>query len=764
MGVFAGLRVLDLTEGIAGPMAAMMLADHGAEVLKVESPAGDRGRSRPGFAVWNRNKQSLVLDRLRPDGRRTLDKLLTAADLAVVGTRDDRVLRARAVNPGLVVLQVLPFLSTGAPWAGGLESNELLAAASGSALRQSSWGGGPVDPVYPTLLYMQGIWAATVAAAALLERHSSGRGQVASVTGINGMSVASSAVLVLDPAQPERATDVGPGGPNPSYTSYQCADGEWIFLGALTVKFQHCAFSALGVADVLSDPRLGGKLTNILLPENRDWIRARLTAAFASRTSQEWLKALEAVGCPATPQGDREHWLDHPQVHAIGMRAEIDDPERGPVVMPGVPVVLTRTPGSVRRPAPGLGDNDEGWRSWAPSAGAQPNPRPSVPGRGPLQGTRILDLGTILAGPYAGTLLAELGAEVIKVEPPEGDSFRVSGYTYIRGQLGTAIDLRSGAGREVFHRMVAVSDAVIDNYRAGVLERLGADYPTLARVRHDIVCASITGYGDRGPLAREPAFDPILQAMSGMMKAQGGSDAPVFSTVPVNDVTAAVLTAFGTCAALYHRAQTGEGQRVWSSLAGAAAFMQSGEIVRFEGRRPAVVGGRDFTGPSPADRYYGVTDGWVRIQARQEDNQQLVRIGLVPAPELWGSPGWERALARSLALMSRAEVTAALTAAGVPVAAGRRVGELPTAHDVQSDEMLHLHERPGSLPHYTVGRLAHLDRTQQSDVLESPGLGEHTRSVLGRLGVPSGQIEFLLADGVLAEGGPMVLDLIVPYR
>jgi crotonobetainyl-CoA:carnitine CoA-transferase CaiB-like acyl-CoA transferase len=759
-----GLRVVDASQGIAGPMAAMMLADHGAQVLKVEPPGGERGRRLAGFAVWNRNKQSLVLDRAVEGDQDSLDRLLAHADVLVANEDDETWARARERNPGLVVLLVLPYLSTGAPWVGGLESNGLLAAASGSALRQSSWGGGPVDPVYPFLLYTQAIWAATVAVAALVERQKSGLGQVATVTGVNGMAVASSAVLVLDPAQPERATDMGPGGPNPSYTSYCCSDDEWVFLGALTVKFQLLAFEALGVGDILVDPRLGGGLTTMLLPENRSWVRARLAEAFASRPSKDWLAVLNAIGCPATAQGDRGRWLDHPQVDAIRMRVKVDDPERGPVVMPGVPVNLTGTPGSVQTAAPELGANDESWRDWTGRTFIGPCEGFPDEGRGPLQGLRVLDLGTILAGPYAGTLLAELGAEVIKIEAPEGDSFRVSGYTYIRGQQGVGVDLRSERGRGIFRRLVGTSDVVIDNYRRGVLERLGADYLTLTSIQPDIIAASVTGYGEQGPLAALPAFDPILQAMSGMMGAQGGSDAPVFSTIPVNDVTAAVLTAFGTCAALYYRARTGLGQRLWTSLAGASVFMQCGELVRFESRQVPVVGGRDFLGPSMTDRYYPVSDGWVRLQASPDPARDVPRLGFSEVDDADGVEAWRDALAALLSALSRADAIALLTRCGVPAVPGRRIGEMIAAEDVAVDEMLHLHDRPGMLRHYTVGRLARLSRTQHQGLLESPGLGEHTRRVLAQLGVGTVEFESLLKDGVVVEGGPMQLDVIVPYR
>ena len=202
---------------------------------------------------------------------------------------------------------------------------------------------------------------------------------------------------------------------------------------------------------------------------------------------------------------------------------------------------------------------------------------------------------------------------MIKVEPPEGDSFRVPGFHFNRGQRSLAINLRATAGHDAFLRLVAASDVVIDNYRPGVLEHLGIDYDSLAAVKPGIITVSVTGFGAVGPMAGRPGFDPILQAMSGMMAAQGGDSDPVFFTLAVDDVTAACFSVLGTCAALYHRMTGGGGQCVTTSLAAVAAFMQCGELIEYAGRPAAPVGGRDYQGPSPLRRYYRTADGWIRL-------------------------------------------------------------------------------------------------------------------------------------------------------
>ena len=352
-----GLRAVEVGGGIAGPLAAMLLADAGVEVVKVEPPGGDPARADPGFAVWNRGKRGIVADLTTLAGRQRVAPLLAGADVLVAGAPLDSLAAwglepdaVCAAHPRLVCLHTPPHLA-GAPWVGGAESHALLAADSGLAMRQASWDGGPIELVYPHALYIQGAWAAACAVAALLERSRSGAGQVVTVTGVHGVAVASSASLVLEAGRPPRVTSVGPGGAHPTYSRYVCGDGLWLFLGALTPRFQDRALAVLGLADLLDDPRIEGVHERLLLPANREWARTKLAGVFRTRPRAEWLRRLAAADCPSGPLADRDGWLDHPQVRAIGVRAEVDDPDRGPVVMPGSPLVLTRSPNVAPRPA-----------------------------------------------------------------------------------------------------------------------------------------------------------------------------------------------------------------------------------------------------------------------------------------------------------------------------------------------------------------------------------------------------------------------------
>jgi crotonobetainyl-CoA:carnitine CoA-transferase CaiB-like acyl-CoA transferase len=764
-----GIRVLDLSSGVAGPMAAMFLADFGADVVKIEPPDGDPGRVVPGFAVWNRNKRSVVLDQSAPNGRRRLADFLAGADVCIV-SQPGAALAAGQLDPdtacanypGLVFVHTPPVTLADVPWAGGKESHPLLSAVAGSARRQTSFDGGPVDLVYPIPLYVQGMWAAAAAVAALIERQGSGFGQVVGVGGVHGVMVSCCSQFNVVPGQPQMPTDVGPGGRNPCYSTYQGQDGRWLFMAALTPKFQVNAFNVLGVGDIHADPRIGGVPARISLPENRTWVRKLLADAFRTRARDEWLERLERGDCPAGPLRQGEEWLDHPLVEANGLRVELDDPERGRVVMPGLPLVLTRTPGEIRAPAPSRGQHQDEVSPWP----ARPSPpgQPQRAARGPLAGLRVLDLGTILAGPYAGTLLAELGADVVKVEAPSGDPFREPGFVFNRGQRGLAIDLTSAAARESFYALVRGVDAVVDNSRLGVRERLKIDYASLAQINPSIVTMSVNGFGEQGALAPKPGFDPVLQAMSGMMTAQGGDSDPVLFTIPVNDIAAATLSVLGVCLGLFSRMTTGAGQRVWTSLAGCASIMQSGELVRFAGRPPAVRGGRDFAGPSALDRFYRVADGWLRLQAPDADC--LRAAGVLPAAHVASESDADlaQALGQTLGKLPLAQALDCLTAAGIPAAPARTPAQLAADPALCEIDMFATHHLLDGTPYLAPQRYASFSRTEEQAIFEAPGLGEHSREVLAEAGLSSEEIEQLIEAGVVKQGTPFHVVAIQNYR
>jgi crotonobetainyl-CoA:carnitine CoA-transferase CaiB-like acyl-CoA transferase len=778
--VFDNLEVVDLSTGIAGPMAAMFLRDFGARVTKVEPPDGDPGRDEPGFSMYNRGKLGLVIDPESQADVVRLRNLLGVADVCITNGLDS--LRSYglssaelvAMNPRLVIGE-----ATGGghdlAWPGGGERHSLLAAVTGVAMRQSSNDGGPVEFVTPHTLYLQGVWLATCVVAALVEREGSGRGQMVTVSGVDAAMLVNAMDLAADPSAASAApAPAGSGGLHPTYAPYQAGDGRWFLVGALHARMAVRLINALGV-DNGSD---SGSRTfeDLLLPENRVLLRKRIESVLSTRSRQEWMEFFDEIGVPCGPTLDQDEWLNHPHLAAIGLREEIVESGRGRVTMPGIPIRMDKTPGRIAGPAPTLGQHSSSvvfrpavtgtTREVPVNADAD---RQGESG-GPLSGLRVLNPGAFIAGPVVGFLLAELGADVIKVESPEGDPFRMTAFTYNRGMRSVALDLKQPDGQRVFHQLVAMSDVVIDNARADASKRLTTDYEALAATNPDVVAVTISAFGDDGPLANKTGFDAVLGSYSGMMAAQGGADDPVMLSLPFVDVTTGALGALGACLGVYARLRGGPGQRVRTSLAASSLIAQAGELVRYEGSPPPPRGGTDFRGAEPGDRYYQVRDGWVRVGPRiptsgrgeslAESAVAAALLGRGAQDDLAGEASIRQALAR----MTAEEALRVLDSDRVAVVAVRSGADLVRDDRLRSSGLIQTQLRHDDRVYVMPGQAVTFSRTPRHGVLVSPGVGEHTRSVLEYIGLTSAQTDDLLERKVAVLGAPFDPVFLPRYR
>lgn len=237
-------------------------------------------------------------------------------------------------------------------------------------------------------------------------------------------------------------------------------------------------------------------------------------------------------------------------------------------------------------------------------------------------GIRVLDITTFIAGPYAGSLLANLGAHVTKIEPFTGDASRtlIGGWqTWNKGKHGLALDLAREEGRRALHRMAAQADIFLENLRTGVLPKLKADYQSIRALNPRIIYCSISAYGRTGPLSSKPGFDPLCQARTGIMRAQGGDGAPVFHRIALCDYATAGLTAWALALALYHRQRTGQGQYIEASLLNSGLALQAANFFDYRGKQPQPRVDHPSGVPLGADathRYYQTRDSWVFIGVR----------------------------------------------------------------------------------------------------------------------------------------------------
>lgn len=769
-GALDDVRVIDLGSGMAPAIAGMFLADHGADVVKVEEPEGDWARSMAGFEVWNRNKRGAVVDPASPSDVEWLATSVARADVLILGAHelDDFgpvVAAAARGNHRLVILRLPVYLDGVTPWTGTPESNGLLSAMGAQASRQSSFDGGPVESVSPYILHAQGLLGSLAAMSALLERFESELGQTVTVTGMQALIQFHVLALTVPANSPEPVTSVGPTGKHHTYRHFEAKGGRWIAAGGLGGKFETRLLQELGLQEILDHPDVAGVTAMLLLPEQA-WARQQIEETFASRTVEDLITLMRGIGIPCGEVAPRDEWLDNPQIEAIGMRAEVTNDDGLTVVMPGVPFRLTKTPGWVRTAAPVLAKRPLP-EPWADRGIARPEGQPRLT-PGPLHGYTVLNTGTFVATPYAGFLLSELGANVIKVEPLTGDPFRTSAYACNRGMRSIAIDLQAPEGRDTFHRLTASSHVVIDGMRPGVMKKLGIDYDSLAKINPGIVSLSLSAYGEGGPDSMLPGVDMVLQAQSGMMAGQGGDHTPVANTIAVNDVTAAALSVLAVTIALYSQKITGEGQRIWNSLAATATFLQDNELVRFEGRDAPTVGGRDFLGAHPLQHYYEVSEGWIYIHADPALEQTLE--SLAPAFEganLLAAGDGELAdrLTEGLRGFSREDAVVALNAIGVRAAASRTVPEVLHDGEFIDHDVFHIRiEDETGDPFITTGRHAGFTRNQRSGPLLPPGIGQHTRPVLEAAGLSEDEIVALIEADHVRVGGEMLHRLAVAYR
>ncbi|HEY6426256.1 MAG TPA: CoA transferase, partial [Acidimicrobiales bacterium] len=391
---------------------------------------------------------------------------------------------------------------------------------------------------------------------------------------------------------------------------------------------------------------------------------------------------------------------------------------------------------------------------------------------GPLSGVVVLDLGQYLAGPYGAMLLADLGAEVIKVEPVRGDGMRHVGMAFIgcqRGKLDIAVDVKAPEGLEVVMRLAEIADVVHHNMTKGTAARLGIDYESLHARNPDLVHCNTYAYGAEGPLSDFGGLDPLYQSACGLEYEAGPvaeGNPPLYLRFGMADTSNAMVSVIGVLAALYHRRRTGEGQDLWTSLLNGAAVFGS-DVFLVDGEPGPVRPGldRNQTGVSPCCRLYETQEGWLQVAAFDPGHwARLCRVA--------GRPDLDRYDTMEARVAVRTEIEQALepvfrtrtavawyhelTDAGVPVevSVDTNDGEA-VLHDADNERLGLVAEYPhpvlGQVRHF--GTLMDFSETPTGPYGPAPLVGEHTRRIMERLGYTAADVDDLLARGIVYEPG-----------
>lgn len=758
-----GITVIDASTGQAAALATMLLSDLGARVIRLVGPRAPRIRDG-GFVIWDRGKECVALDleQALGDGKlvEAFRALVSGADVLVEDVTPDAPAQAlvdhealAACNPRLVSCSITAYGKRG-PLRHEPPVDDLVLARMGVLGGMPGFRPAPVHIAFPLPSVGAAVMACLGVASALLAREDSGHGRAVET------SLMSGALLyhpkVIGERMAPHVFQTHPSGSAPFYSVYECADGNYVQLGCVHEGFIRAGARVMGI-----EQRLAEAEYNAETPEGEAALRALLTQVMLQRSSAEWAEAFEAADVPFAPARLTEDGLDDPQVRHNGLVVTLDDPVLGPVEQMGVPIHFTETPGHVSGPRPATEHHPDDAAAAAPAAGQAA--ADSAPLQDPpLAGVRILEITNLIAGPTAGRLLADLGADVIKLEPPAGDMSRPIGRTYFYNlnfnKHSVCVDTSGDAGKRVVQAIAASADALVANLRPGATERMGIG----PAVNPNLIETHLTGYGWTGPYARRPGIDPLAQALMGLSRAQGGAgNPPVFAAqLAPTDYTTGAMGALGTVLALYQRRRHGIVQRVESNLLNGAIILSSAWFARYRGLPERPLADPDQYGLSPFHRLYRLADGWVYVAADDAASRAaLCRLAGVAVTTTEPAPAdghanetpLAHALAEALAGRGLAETLAALKAAGVPAAeaqAGDSELFLTDPHALAND-MVAVVDHPGVGRLTVGGRYIQFGQTRRSKAKATPLLGEQSAQVLREIDFAEDAIAELRDAGVI---------------
>jgi crotonobetainyl-CoA:carnitine CoA-transferase CaiB-like acyl-CoA transferase len=539
---------------------------------------------------------------------------------------------------------------------------------------------------------------------------------------------------------------MNPLGPIPVYRLYKAQD-DWLFVACGNPTFWNKFALALERPEWVADPRYERAPWGVA-PEHRDELAEQIAAIIATKTREEWLQILREADVPCAPVTSRQEFIDHRQTIHNSMRVAGADAELGKTVQMGVPLRLYETPGVIKGPAPRLGQHTEAikkeMKNWSLKTSSSSQLQNSNSGS-PLQGVLVLDFASYIAGTFGPMVLAQLGANVIKVETFQGDAFRSFGFGFLgwnQGKRGLSVNLNSPAGREVVYDLVRKADVVVENLRPGTTTRYGIDYGALSKVNPQLIYATVTAFGSSGPDHGYPGFDPLLQSRSGIMRAQGGHGHPPFYlTCGICDYAAALLTAYGVTAALYARQRTGKGQHVETALLNASMAVQSGNFIFYDGRPDMENGAPDLWGSNAVYRIYPTVDSsiflavvepqhWTHLCEALNSADLLRQYNFSQAQREPVESPLSQALARIFLTKKTEEWVSQLDAAGVPCAPILPLAPLFSDAHVAANNLIATHTHPQWGEVRQTGILTKFSRTPATLPYVAPLLGQHTVEVL----------------------------------
>jgi crotonobetainyl-CoA:carnitine CoA-transferase CaiB-like acyl-CoA transferase len=796
--IFEGLTVVELGTGVACGLPAMVLADNGARVIKVEPPTGDPLRSAmpTAFLVWNRGKESLALDLATPYAQLRAAELVSNADVVIeafgpgvasrLGLDASEMLKR---NSALVYCSIKGFGSTG-PYA-HIKAYEGVIAAKAGGYPTASFRAGPAFFGMPRASVAAGHHALQGIVAALVARESTGRGQIVEADLFMGLTTYDYFGMAVYQLTQRNSTNHG----NRSATilgGHLCsADGRWVLPTNRLRKELEALVRAVELDDVWDQPRFKlhgehGEVPRTASPDDDRSLWDLIRDRFRSRPLAEWLPLMNKEDDLAAEwMRTCEEGLDHPQVIHNDHVVELDDPRVGRMRQVGPIALFSQTPSVIRAPAPSLDDHKPLEHA---SFSGLPVPTGNAWPEHPLSGITIIEVGHHFAMPYAITLVAALGARVIKVEPPQGDHMRdlvpipeAAGHKVMDGKESIIADVRTAEGQEIVYELARRADVFALGLRQPAADRMRMNEDVIRSVNPDIVYFSATGYGDSGPFVGKAMHAGTASVAIGSAHHQAptwldprrasgaGPDeldqlgARFGSGANNGDAASAASAASALVLGIFAKRRLGIGQYVRTTMLIGNAYSYSDDFNSYDGKPQSPLPDPDQLGLSPLYRLYPTASGWVFFAAPSADDWR--DFCQVAAPELADDP-------RFSTVEDRATNEAALASALTNLFAQRSAGEWEATLARRGVGCVEVYE--GSASQFactdpdirSTGHVVEVDHPIFGPILraglpqrfsETPGrlgtgcwAGQHTRSVLEELGYSNERIATLEAKGITA--------------
>jgi crotonobetainyl-CoA:carnitine CoA-transferase CaiB-like acyl-CoA transferase len=809
---FEDLTVVELCGNQIGATVGQFFADYGAKVVMIEPPGGTPLRAQAAFPMWARGKQSVVLDAKDPEDHAAVVGLVKEADVLIETFRPGAAERLglgyaalQAWNPRLVYLSVTGFGDEG-PYS-AVKAYEAVVQAKVGLLKMSEGMKARPGPAFVSAPYCT-TTVTQVAVhgvlAALIERLKSGEGQRVQANmalAIGAHDTWNAMVAHVAKQYPDAFQSVPPvddegipvHGVLFRLMTSVSADGRWLQFSQTAQRLFEAFMHEVGLDWMFGDPEWK------TAPEfEESWKRKefweRLIEQIQSKTVAQWNEIFDAnpdVWAEVFRHGPEV--MQHPQLVHDRRVLEITDPDRGPVRQLARLVALSGEPAMEPRPAPRCDEHaGDLRRSGGPVAGRHAQDRPAAPwDTPPLDGLLVLELGTQYAAPFGATILAELGARVIKIEQQDGDQVRwmtsfpeVSGVKVLQGKECLAVDIRHPEGLALVHELVKKADVVLQSFRAGVAKRRKLDEETLRALNPDLIYISAPAYGEDGPCGHRPAYAPTIGAACGLPWRNLGTTVPEGPGLDLETVKASSMrlraatmggahadgfSALGVGTALllgiYVRERGLGARHVVTSMILTTAHAVADGIVDWPGRPETPVADDELLGFNALYRLYPASAGWVVLAAPADSEWAAVAAALADHSSVGTDPRFrtaadrranDDALAKEIAAVLRTRTAEEWEEYFLPLdVACVSVTDKPTYECLYGDELGRASGYVVDVSHPLFGdhpRSAPLVRFSRSATRAGAGclLGEHTDSILAELGRSSEEINRLRDAGVVS--------------